>query len=116
MYAAGQESEAFDETLYVRVFTLVCLKQQTRGDLWILLGKLCAHLAQENQFTLIVTKKVVTHIRVLDLSLFVAIESESAMEPWICKAQDHPPAHYPESESRTVLILPARHTARCQAG
>src|SRR6266498_5325811 len=61
-----KKSKGFDETLNVRVFTLIRLQLQSCRNLRILLGKLRTHLAEEDQLTLIISEQVVTHIVVSD--------------------------------------------------
>src|SRR5580765_2284163 len=46
MDARSQIGEGFDEAFDVRIFAAVGIEQETRGDLWIFLGELRAHLAQ----------------------------------------------------------------------
>ena len=45
---SGQKGESFDEAFDVRVFAFVAFKQESRGDLGVLAGKLRAHLPQED--------------------------------------------------------------------
>lgn len=61
MDARREKREGFEHALDVRVFALIGLDEEARGDLGVLAGKFRAHLAQEGQLAFVVEQQIVTH-------------------------------------------------------
>jgi hypothetical protein len=63
VHARGEEGEALQHPLHVRVLGLAGLQQQAAGDLRVLLGELGAHAPEVRQLALVVVEQLVTHDR-----------------------------------------------------
>src|ERR1035438_3523609 len=61
MDAGGQQREAFQEPIDMRVVAAIRIEQKPPGDLGILARKLSAHLAQIGQLALIVFQQFFAH-------------------------------------------------------
>ena len=61
VHARGEEGEAFEQALDVRVGALVGLEQQARRDLGVALGEGGAGTAEEGELLLVVSEQLVTH-------------------------------------------------------